>query len=216
MRRKNTMLSTLTPALPCTSRPTTSRPVSSHIDYETLSDVDLLALTRADDECAYGELWSRHVRVGLAVARRVTHHFDASDLVSEAFARILRAIRNGSGPREEFRGYLTTTIRAIAASWAKGIRTTVDLDSVPEQAMDDERLNAVEDLDSRHRVAVAFRALPERWKAALWYSTVEGRSNTEIGKILDLKPTAVAMLTLRARAGLRKEWDALSSEATPV
>lgn len=188
----------------------------SPIDYETLSDIDLLALTRADDKNAYGELWSRHVRVAITVARRVTHDFEASDLVSEAYTRILQAIRNGSGPREEFRGYLTTSIRAVAASWGRGMRTAVALDSVPEPFMDDERLNAIDDLDTNHRVVTAFQALPERWRTALWYSTVEGRSNAEIGKILDLKPSAVAMLTLRARAGLRKEWDALSLEPFAV
>ncbi|MFJ3392164.1 RNA polymerase sigma factor [Leifsonia aquatica] len=204
------------PSILAPTRPTTFRSITSSIDYEALSDVDLLMLTRAEDEHAYGELWSRHVRVGITVARRVTRDFDPSDLVSEAFARILQAIRNGSGPREEFRGYLTTSIRSIATTWARGSRQTVDLDSVPEPAMDDERLNAVDDLDDNNRVVMAFRALPERWRTVLWYSTVEGRSNAEIGEILDLKPSAVAVLTLRARAGLRKEWDALSLEPIAV
>lgn len=196
--------------------PDPSRRLAAPRGSRTLSDTELLVLIRDGDDDAFGELWTRHIGLAVHIARRVTHDFDAADLSSEAFTRILRAIRNGSGPRDEFRGYLATTIRAVAASWARGMHATVDIESIPEPAFDDERLIAIDELDSRHRAVTAFRSLPERWQTALWYSTVEGRSNTEIAEILGVRATAVGMLTLRARAGLRKAWDALSNDTVAV
>lgn len=175
--------------------------------YSELPDSDLLELTRDGDDRAFGELWNRHSAIGHAIARRVTNRLDPADLVSEAFTRILQAIRNGAGPRTAVRTYLAITIRAVAASWGRKQQVTVELDAVPEAGGHDERLIRIDNLDDLDRATAAFKSLPERWQTALWHSAVEGRSNTEIGEILHLKPTAVAMLTSRARAGLRKAWE---------
>ncbi|MDR2997076.1 MAG: sigma-70 family RNA polymerase sigma factor [Microbacterium sp.] len=185
-------------------------------DLTEPTDIELLAATRAGDERAFGELWTRHLAIGITIARRVTNDIDAHDLVSEAFCRVLQAIRNGAGPTDQFRGYLAASIRSVAATWARASRPMVDLDSIPEPAFDDDRLTAIDDHDDHARVVAAFRALPERWQTALWQSTVKERSNAEIAEEMGIKTTAVAMLTLRARAGLRKEWAALSAESIAV
>ena len=175
---------------------------------DLLPDEELIRLTREGDDRAFGEIWRRHSRVGAAIARRITSRIDSADLVSEAFARMLQAVRNGAGPKTAVRSYLATTIRSVAASWGRNLHPTVDLDDAPEVGFTDDRFDALDESDRHQAAAAAFKSLPERWQRALWYSEVEGRSNAEIGEILHIKTTAAAMLASRARAGLRKAWHA--------
>lgn len=176
------------------------------IRIDELPDTELIRLTREGDDRAFGEIWRRHAAVGATIARRITSRIDSADLVSEAFARMLQAIRNGAGPNTAVRSYLATTIRSVAASWGRSLRTTVDIDDAPEVACTDERFDALDELDRKKAATAAFAALPERWQRALWYSEVEGRPNAEIGELLHITTTAAAMLASRARAGLRKAW----------
>ncbi|MFP3686343.1 hypothetical protein SB847_21820, partial [Bacillus sp. SIMBA_026] len=55
-------------------------------------------------------------------------------------------------------------------------------------------------------VAKAFRSLPERWQAVLWYLDVERMKPAAVAPILGLSPNAVSALALRAREGLRREY----------
>ena len=173
---------------------------------DVLSDEELIQLTRDGDDRAFGEIWRRHAAVGTAIARRITSRIDSADLVSEAFARMLQAVRNGAGPKTAVRSYLATTIRSVAASWGRNLRPTLDLDEAPEIGFTDDRLDALDESDRHEAAVTAFKSLPERWQRALWLSEVEGRSNAEIGELLHIKTTAAAMLASRARAGLRKAW----------
>ena len=175
------------------------------------TDTGLLQLVRDGDDRAYGELWKRHVDVGTAIARRVTTRLDSSDVVSEAFARMLQAIRNGAGPRTAVRSYLATTIRAVCATWGRSQVQTVGLDQAPEVGFADDRFDRIDDILSLDKAVAAFKTLPERWQTALWYSEVEGLSNPEIAEILGIRPSAAAMLVSRARAGLRRSWQSDAS-----
>ena len=168
-------------------------------DYASLSDSDLVARTRERDARAYEELWCRHRAAALAAARRITLRFDADDLVSESFARVLRAIRAGGGPHIAFRAYLITTIRNVATNWAKAQPVIASLEAVPEIPDGRDQIARVDRLDS---LARALELLPQRWRTALWLSEVEGLTHAEIAALLNISPAAVAMLTMRARRGL--------------
>jgi RNA polymerase sigma factor (sigma-70 family) len=168
-------------------------------EYGALSDSELVGLTRDHDPAAFGQLWQRYRPIALAVARRTTRRFDAEDLVAEAFARILKAIAAGGGPRTEFRPYLTATIRNVAINLAKAQPPIVSLDAVQELSDGHDHTTAIEVRDA---VSRAVGQLPERWKAALWYSEVEGFSRAETAAVLGISPAAVAMLNHRARRGL--------------
>jgi DNA-directed RNA polymerase specialized sigma24 family protein len=43
----------------------------------------------------------------------------ADDIVAEAFARVLAAIRSGGGPSQTFRGHLLTAVRNVANDWLR-------------------------------------------------------------------------------------------------
>ena len=82
-----------------------------------LGDADLVLRTRSGDTAAFGELWRRHYRSGITVARSVTSTLDPDDLVQESYTRIYQSILKGGGPTGSFRAYLFTSIRNSAAGW---------------------------------------------------------------------------------------------------
>jgi RNA polymerase sigma factor (sigma-70 family) len=170
-----------------------------------VSDEDLILLARAGDRTAFGELWSRHARAGISVARKFTSSLDADDLVAEAFTRIYRRVLDGGGPDGAFRPYLYTTIRNLASSWGRD-RNDIQIEDI-EDLTD---ANVPEDpatvaLDAR-MTASAFRSLPERWQSVLWYTEVEGMTPQDVAPILGLTANGVAALAYRAREGLRTAW----------
>ena len=174
-----------------------------------LDDAELIENTRAGDSAAYGELYRRHYRAARATAQALTRNpCDADDLISEAFARVLRASRSGGGPNVSFRPYLMAAVRNV---FYDRVRCNREL---PSDKMSDEANIALlddgseNDGDHEHHASVtaALAALPERWRRVLWHAEVEGLSAAEIGVLFGLAPSAVAALAYRAREGLRQAY----------
>ena len=103
------------------------------------ADADLVLRTRSGDAEAFGELWRRHYRSGMTVARSVTSSIDPDDLVQESYSRIYQAILKGGGPNGSFRAYLFTSIRNTAAAWGRARRETAidELETVADPASTD-------------------------------------------------------------------------------
>src|SRR6516165_4260750 len=130
---------------------------------------------------------------------------DVADLASEAFTRVLGALRRGGGPEVAFRPYLMTCVRN--AFYDRGRRDgRVDVsDDVPED-VNLALLNVPPDSEDARLVAAAFASLPERWQMVLWHTEVEGRPAAEVAPLLGIAPNAVAALAYRAREGLRQAY----------
>jgi RNA polymerase sigma factor (sigma-70 family) len=164
------------------------------------SDAELITASRGGDASAYAELYTRHVDAARAAARALCKsRSDADDVVSEAFAKVLRVLQRGGGPDLAFRPYLLTSVRNVFYDRVRRQREepTEDMSDVP---MLSESLST-EDRDLASR---AFASLPERWQQVLWHTEVEGRTATEVAPLLGLAPNAVAALAYRAREGLRQ------------
>ncbi|MBB5871637.1 RNA polymerase sigma factor (sigma-70 family) [Allocatelliglobosispora scoriae] len=166
----------------------------------------LIARVREGDSEAFGELYTRHV----TSARRLAHVLsgntsDAEDLVAEAFTKVLAGLRGGGGPEQAFRAYLLTTVRHVRYDRArreKRVETTDDIESF-EQAVEGEIDPTIDALE-RSYAARAFSKLPERWRAVLWHTEVEGESPAQVAPLLGLTANAVAALAYRARERLRQ------------
>jgi DNA-directed RNA polymerase specialized sigma24 family protein len=79
------------------------------------SDAELVVLVRQGSASAYGLLYERHSGAALSLANHLARSAaEADDLVSEAFARVLDALRHGKGPDTSFRSYLLTSVRHVA------------------------------------------------------------------------------------------------------
>ncbi len=168
-------------------------------------DADLVLRTRSGDRDAYAELWRRHYRSGITVARSITSTFDADDLVQEAYARIFQSIRRGGGPTGSFRAYLFTSIRNTAAAWGRS-RREVGIDELAELVDPGTTAQATEDALDRSLTHQAFRSLPSRWQEVLWYTEIEGMKPAEVAPLLGMTAGSVSQLAFRAREGLREAW----------
>lgn len=173
--------------------------------FDDLSDAELLALAREGDGPAYGVLFKRHWHAARAMAASVTSRFEADDLASEAFARILKAVEKGNGPKTGFRSYLATTIRNVAIDWSrrKSTPNIEDADAIEDWTYSE--VTALERIE-RETMVKAFYDLPDSWQEVLWYTEVEDMAPREVAPLLGITPNAVSALAARAREGLRQSW----------
>jgi RNA polymerase sigma factor (sigma-70 family) len=160
------------------------------------SDEQLTDRARHGDTSAFGELYRRHRKAAESTAWCLLRSkADADDVVSDAFAGVLSALRNGRGPRDNFRGYLLACVR----NGCRSRRTPTVL--VEESQL--ERWNPAQEDPERYveadTVARAFSSLAPRWQHTLWMTEVEQLAPTEVSERLDLSPNAAAALTHRAR-----------------
>ncbi|MCW5250185.1 sigma-70 family RNA polymerase sigma factor [Streptomyces sp. SHP 1-2] len=198
------------------------------------SDAELIGRMRAGDDSAYEELFRRHADAVRRYARtccRDAH--TADDLTAEVFARVLQAVRGGSGPEYAVRAYLLTSVRRVAAGWTRsaGREHLVDdfavfaTQSARSSAVsEDETLELGADVRAMHEAEQsmamrAFRSLPERWQAVLWHTEVEDESPSEVATLFGLDANGTRVLASRAREGLKQAYlqahvsDALAAEA---
>ncbi|MHB9860687.1 sigma-70 family RNA polymerase sigma factor [Streptomyces sp. YIM S03343] len=174
-----------------------------------VADAGLIGRMRSGDDSAYEELYRRHAGAVRRYARTCCHDdHTADDLTAEVFARMLQAVRGGSGPEHAVRAYLLTSVRHVAARWTKSARR--------EQLVDDFALFAAgegpgADVRALHEAEQsmamrAFRSLPERWQAVLWHTEVEDESPSEVATLFGLDANGTRVLASRAREGLRQAY----------
>ena len=175
-----------------------------------LTDAVLVDRVIAGFDDAFDELYRRHANAAWRVAQAVTNNsHDAADAVSEAFARVLQAVR--AGRLEDggaFRSYLLTAARNASLDTIRRRSTTKpaendDLEVIDVRATPAEKIAGHED---ELLVAEAFRNLPERWRSVLWLTEVEGVATKDAADQLGLTPNGTAQLAVRARAGLRERY----------
>lgn len=182
-------------------------------DVREPSDAELADSVRAGNVASYGALYERHVAAARNLARQVARSTtEADDLVSEAFARVLDALRAGRGPGPAFRAYLFTALRHIAYDRTRRerrVELTEDVSTVggvvPDALYQPFADPVVAELE-RGLAVRAFARLPERWQAVLWHMEIEGQSPTEVGPLFGLTGNAVSALACRAREGLREAY----------
>ncbi|WP_410597246.1 RNA polymerase sigma factor [Amycolatopsis sp. lyj-23] len=171
------------------------------------SDAALIAAVRGGDLAAFGELYERH----LAAARRVAAAIavdaaERDDLIAEGFTRVLRILRDGGGPDEDFRPYLLTTIRNMMVSWRRRDSAVAVVAEVPDVVPAEGSDEPVESRLHATVAADAFASLPERWRTVLWRTEIDGDSPAKIAEELGMTPNGVAALAYRAREGLRQAY----------
>lgn len=170
-------------------------------------DAVLIAAVRQGNTGAYGALYERHLGAARrAAAAMVSTAAEREDLVAEAFTRVLRVLRSGRGPDEEFRAYLLTTLRNLVISARRRGPQVSLFAEVPDNRIGVVREDPMGNRVHANLVADAFASLPERWRVVLWHTEIEGESPAEIAPLLGLTPNSVAALAYRAREGLRQAY----------
>ncbi|MFG2887782.1 sigma-70 family RNA polymerase sigma factor [Streptomyces sp. NPDC048297] len=193
------------------------------------SDSDLIERMRGGDDSAYEELYRRHADAVRRYARTCCRDgHTADDLTAEVFARMLQAVRGGSGPEYAVRAYLLTSVRRVAAHWTRSARREHLVDDFALFAQQSSRASEVSDdtaslgsfgagLDlgadvraiheaEQSMAMQAFRSLPERWQAVLWHTEVEDESPSEVAVLFGLDANGTRVLASRAREGLKQAY----------
>ncbi|MGA5041775.1 sigma-70 family RNA polymerase sigma factor [Streptomyces capoamus] len=182
------------------------------------ADGELIERMRAGDDSAYAELYRRHADAVRRYARTCCRDgHTADDLTAEVFARMLQAVRGGSGPEHAVRAYLLTSVRRVAAHWARSARREQLVDDFALFAQQAARIPETSDgalgadvralHEAEQSLAVrAFRSLPERWQAVLWHTEVEDESPSEVAVLFGLDANGTRVLASRAREGLRQAY----------
>ncbi|MEH0444858.1 sigma-70 family RNA polymerase sigma factor [Streptomyces sp. B21-102] len=185
------------------------------------ADTDLIGRMRSGDDTAYEELYRRHADAVRRYARtccRDAH--TADDLTAEVFARMLQAVRGGSGPEYAVRAYLLTSVRRVAAGWTRSAKREQLVDDFAvfaagsaraSEMSDDDTLGLGADVRAMHEAEQsmamqAFRSLPERWQAVLWHTEVEDESPSEVAMLFGLDANGTRVLASRAREGLKQAY----------
>ncbi len=166
-------------------------------------DRALLERLRAGEDAAFGQLFSRHSAAVFRLAiGLVTDRAEAEDLTAEAFFRVLQAIRRGSGPVDNVRGYLLIVARRVAWEWSLRRKDVpVSDEELTHRTPSDPDTSG--QFTERNLIRRAFTSLPERWRNVLWKMEVEGERPAAVATNFGLSPNATAALARRARQGLR-------------
>jgi RNA polymerase sigma factor (sigma-70 family) len=174
---------------------------------EQWPDAALIAAVREGDVSAFAVLYERHLpSAKRAAACLAATTAEREDLVAEAFTRVLRMLREGRGPGEEFRPYLLVTLRNTAIhATTRGAPVSLYAD-VPDAYVPQDVPDPVIDRWHAGVAADAFASLPERWRVVLWHTEVENESPASVAPLLGMRPNSVSALAYRAREGLRQAY----------
>lgn len=169
------------------------------------SDAELLDRVREGDSEAYAVLYRRHAEAAHRFATALAHDGgEAEDLAAEAFARILASLRGGRGPQTVFEPYLLTAVRNAFYDRVRRTARVQPTDTIEDyekpEPYEDPSIAALE----RSYAARAFARLPERCRAVLWHTEIEGETPTQIAPLFGLSANAVAVLAFRARERLKQ------------
>ncbi|MBT2587335.1 sigma-70 family RNA polymerase sigma factor [Arthrobacter sp. ISL-95] len=167
----------------------------------------MLNLIRAGQLSAFAELFRRYRNLAAYVARVESDNpSDMDDVVGEAFASVFQALAVGRGPSDSFRAYLLTAVRRTAHRRNVQARRVGFLSDVPDRDRDDGYVDPYLHALEPSSLIEAFRSLPARWQAVLWYSEVETMKPASVARIMDMTPNSVSALLIRARKGLRQAY----------
>jgi RNA polymerase sigma factor (sigma-70 family) len=174
-------------------------PFLSDTLLRTQSDERLAALAAAGRDRAFEVLVERHRRSLLTFARHAVGPARAEDVVQQALLQAWRALTAGAEV-EHVRGWLHQIVRH--AAWRAA------------RAAADERLPAglvgssgpQDEVERRMEVSAvvaSLAAMPERQRAAIVQTVLEGQSQREVAASLGLTEGAVRQLVHRGRTFLR-------------
>ncbi len=170
------------------------------------ADAALLEAVRCGDADAAAELYLRYHRDLRRYAASRLPGGSPDDVVSEAFARTLRALHNGAGPRDHALRYLFVAARTIIMATDQRDRRRADAQR--RYCACSSTGDGPTNCDATLAVHDAFGRLSQRQRMVLWMSEVEGVPPREIGVALGVRPAAVHSLTFRARRALRDAYAA--------
>lgn len=192
------------------------------LDWTTLTEGELAALSIAGRQAAFSEIMRRHRQSVFRMVRACVGEADeALDLVQETFVAAHQALPRYDGDRS-MRAWLSTiainkcrdwgrkrTVRRFL-SFAAPIGPEAEAVADDQVAIDD----ATGDRQELDRVTRAISTLPANLKEPLVLRTIEGLSQAETAEVLGISEKAVETRLYRARRSLADRLGAMTRSAT--
>lgn len=180
------------------------------LDFTTLPDGELAALSLAGRTAAFAEILKRHRDAIYRIAAAATGDpEEALDLVQETFMSAHGALRRYDSARP-MRAWLTTIAVNKCRDWGRRravrrlIAFALPIDDAAERVVEDRPGHDVEiaDRDSLARASRAIADLPSSLREVIVLRTIEGMSQAETAAVLRISEKAVETRLRRARIRL--------------
>lgn len=176
-------------------------PSGSAMSHSRMTDRALAQRTRDGDERAFAVLVRRHRDTLVRFVARRGRPDLAEDAVQEALASAHAALRDGRVP-SDVTAWLHTIAWRRALDLLRRERDALPLEGDLLAGGEAEPHDVIARRDDLARTLDAWGALPERQRAALVLSVLEGRTLTEIADALDVNASAAKALVARGRRTL--------------
>lgn len=180
------------------------------LDWTTLSDGELAALSVAGRQAAFAEIVRRYRQPVFRLARACLGDPDeALDLVQETFVAAHQALPRFDGHRS-MKAWISTIAINKCRDWGRKravrrfLSFAAPIDGQAEAVVDDQVAidDAAADRQELDRVTHAISTLPANLKEPLVLRTIEGLSQAETAEVLSISEKAVETRVYRARARL--------------
>lgn len=180
------------------------------LDWTTLSDGELAALSIAGRQAAFAEIMRRYRQPVFRLASACLGNADeALDLVQETFVSAHQALPRYDRERS-MKAWLSTITINKCRDWARKravrrfLSFAAPVDRYAEAVVDDQVAIDVAAADRQEldQVTRAISTLPMNLKEALVLRTIEGLSQAETAEVLSISQKAVETRVYRARARL--------------
>lgn len=162
------------------------------------TEADLTRTAARSNRASFEELYRRHSQTSWRLAQAVSPDPTlAVDAVAEGFSQVLRGLRRRRLSADApFRAVLLSEVYRAAMDLVRTAKT-----SAPTKTTS----GSVESAAAPHGLpatGVAFKSLPERWRAAVWLTEVEQLDRPAVATILGVSVPVAAQLVDRGRQGL--------------
>ncbi|MCK5850138.1 MAG: RNA polymerase sigma factor [Kiritimatiellae bacterium] len=156
-----------------------------HIDYESLSDAELMVLVKSRQKYAFSAIVKRHQNAMLNFFRHLGVYNDAEDLAQETFLRLFK-YRNRYKPKAKFTTFLYMMARQVRIDMLRKLKRTNDLSKKLNEAnvaAENEVFSGTEpDIDAEELL----RSLPEGMRSVVVLNIYQGFRYQEIADVLEI------------------------------
>ena len=159
----------------------------------------LQTIESEEDKSKFEQVYYRYRKLMFHVALKILENdADAEDAVHQAFVSVIENLNKVGDPAlPETRCYIVTITERKALDILRARKKVVALE-------DDEMTRGIEiPPPDVSELAAAMARLPARYREILLLRYRNGYSNTELGKMLNIKTGSVQRLLLRAKEALR-------------
>ncbi len=188
------------------------------MNYEHLTDEEIVLHIRAGGVEAFGELVERHSSTVLRVAFMITRRpQEAEDIVQDAFFQAFKSLESFSADKAQFKTWLLTIARNRSINVFASIKRKATMLFSELDGKDDDSAGAAENLfgceapdaeamlgikQEHARVEAALGKLPERQRTALMLKARENLSYEAVAVVMNTSASSVESLIFRARKKL--------------